>query len=144
MSIRSHTANGHCVFQACTIIASSPVTFRNLIITSTISSAGVKVPSWLRGNTVVMIVILPCYALALQAAVKSSPLPFPDAFWSEYFLRVSAEEWRAWALINTSYIKHEANVPAQRAGCTNLCISPGTRLSEPLLTFAFLRVGVRH
>lgn len=71
--------------QACTIIASSPVTFRNLIITSTISSAGVKVPSRLRGNAVVMIVILPRYALALQAAVKSSPLPFPDAFWSEYF-----------------------------------------------------------
>lgn len=52
-----HTATSHCVFQACTIIASSLVTFRNLIITSAISSAGVKVPSRLPGNIVVMIAV---------------------------------------------------------------------------------------
>lgn len=60
------------------------MTFKNLIITS-ISSAGGKVLSWLRGNTVVMIVILPRYAAALQAAVKSSPLPVPDVSRREYF-----------------------------------------------------------
>lgn len=77
-------ATGHCVFQACTIIAISLVTVRNLIITSALSSAGMKVPSWLRGNIVVMIVVLPRYAQALQAAMKPLLLPFPDAF-CEYF-----------------------------------------------------------
>ena len=48
--------------------------FRNLIITSAFSSVGVKVPPWLRGNTVVMIVILPRDAPALQAVKIRSPL----------------------------------------------------------------------
>lgn len=75
-------ATGRCLFQACPIISSSLVTFRNLIITSAISSAGVKV----RANA--------CSNDRPPPPLRSGPagcggIParpsFPDAFWSEYF-----------------------------------------------------------
>lgn len=101
-------ATGRCLFQACPIISSSLVTFRNLIITSAISSAGVKV----RANA--------CSNDRPPPPLRSGPagcggIPacsrFPDAFRSEYFYGFSADVRRAWASANTAYIKHEASVP---------------------------------
>lgn len=87
-------ATGRCLFQACPIISSSLVTFRNLIITSTISSAGVKVRANARSNDG------PPPPLRCRPAGCCGIRPAPASltlFRSEYFYGFSADVRRAWA-----------------------------------------------